>query len=720
MADLIGLKLGQYEITSLLGEGGMATVYRARQLNVKRDVAIKIIESRLARNPDFIKRFEREAQTIAALNHPHILKLFDFGQLDDLLYLVMELQPGGSLASLIRRGNLPLEQVEDLLGQIASALDYAHEQGIIHRDLKPQNVLLDAKGHAILTDFGIAKVLNDTTALTASGMAMGTPSYMSPEQWQGQTIDTRSDLYALGVMLFEMISNQLPFSGDTPAIVMYRHLQEPPPPISSLRPDIPDAVEQVLNKALAKDPARRFQSANEMAKAFKAAISSKPQARLDAQQPTTAALHPTTVQGGQITPLAAEKPQSGRSPLLIGGALVVVALIAVVGFLLLRGQASTATPTATTAATAAAALTTPTQQAVASVTATLTSTTAAPVPTTVEPTRAVATAVPPTATTDIGTLAAATIAREVSLTAQIVASYTKTMTPTIAPTLTATQTLNQEQTLAAIVAATRTALAPTITWTPSITPTPTETDMPLPAQILSIGSNHEWTPVVRSFRGVKMVLVPPGCFMMGSTTPIGNPTFPLTKVCFDKPFWIDMFEVSNQQFKGLSGISVLPESWQGDQNPRDNISWLESRTFCELRGARLPTEAEWEYASRGPDGLEYPWGNNFKAENVIYAGNSNAHPAPVGSKPDGKSWVGAYDLSGNLWEWTNSLYKPYPYDGADGRETGSDTGEMRTLRGGSFTIDALGLRLAARNVVYPTAGRSADGGFRCARSFDGL
>jgi len=219
---------------------------------------------------------------------------------------------------------------------------------------------------------------------------------------------------------------------------------------------------------------------------------------------------------------------------------------------------------------------------------------------------------------------------------------------------------------------------------------------------------------------VKMVLVPPGCFMMGSTTPIGNPTFPLTKVCFDKPFWIDMFEVSNQQFKGLSGISVLPESWQGDQNPRDNISWLESRTFCELRGARLPTEAEWEYASRGPDGLEYPWGNNFKAENVIYAGNSNAHPAPVGSKPDGKSWVGAYDLSGNLWEWTNSLYKPYPYDGADGRETGSDTGEMRTLRGGSFTIDALGLRLAARNVVYPTAGRSADGGFRCARSFDGL
>jgi serine/threonine protein kinase len=178
MADLIGQKLGQYEITALLGEGGMAAVYRARQLNIKRDVAVKVIESKLAHNPEFVKRFEREAQTIATPNHPHILKLFDYGQYENLIYYGAS--AGGSLADLIRKRMLLLEQVSRLREQIASALDYAHAQGIIHRDLKPQNVLLDPQGNAILTDFGIAKVLNETTALTASGMSMGTPRAGQP------------------------------------------------------------------------------------------------------------------------------------------------------------------------------------------------------------------------------------------------------------------------------------------------------------------------------------------------------------------------------------------------------------------------------------------------------------------------------------------------------------------------------------------------------------
>jgi formylglycine-generating enzyme required for sulfatase activity len=216
-----------------------------------------------------------------------------------------------------------------------------------------------------------------------------------------------------------------------------------------------------------------------------------------------------------------------------------------------------------------------------------------------------------------------------------------------------------------------------------------------------------------------MVLVPPGCFMLGSdSNPVGGQTSPANKQCFDKPFWIDMLEVSNKQFKDLGGQAMGPANWLADQRPREEIAWSEAAAFCEKRGARLPTEAEWEYAARGPDGLEYPWGNRFVADNVVYASNANYQSADVGSRPGGKSWVGAYDLSGNVWEWTSSLLRPYPYNRADGRESMADTGEMRTLRGGSWTLDSIGVRAVGRNVVYPTAGRSSDGGFRCARAFD--
>ena len=182
MADLIGRRLGNYEISQVLGEGGMASVYRARQVNMGRDVAIKVIKTSANNAEEFTLRFEREARTVAALNHPHILKVFDFGQQDDLAYLVMELQPGGSLAELIAAGLLPIAQATQVLQHVGSALDYAHRQGLVHRDLKPQNILFDSDGNAILADFGIAKLLGDAnTMLTQTGVAIGTPIYMAPE-----------------------------------------------------------------------------------------------------------------------------------------------------------------------------------------------------------------------------------------------------------------------------------------------------------------------------------------------------------------------------------------------------------------------------------------------------------------------------------------------------------------------------------------------------------
>ncbi len=373
MANLIGQTLGQYEVTAFLGKGGMATVYRARQASINRDVAIKVIKPDLIESEEFKVRFTREAQVIATMSHPHILKVFDYGQHGDLVYLVMELLSGGSLADLLRSGGkLSLNETTRLLDQIAGALDYAHRRAIVHRDLKPQNVLLDEDKNAFLTDFGIAKLLGETSALTQSGMAMGTPAYMSPEQWRGQNVDARADVYALGVMLYEMLAGKVPFTGDTPYSMMHMHVFETPPSIRSFRPDLPDSLQNVLNTAMAKERDQRFGTAGEVANAFKAALSGAPipaasasdQADLTAPVPVGAAnLNDATIgapvpaaptqagAGRSATPLGLaieeDKKPANRAPILIG-----VALLAVIGVLaavlaLGNGQGGVAQTTAT-------------------------------------------------------------------------------------------------------------------------------------------------------------------------------------------------------------------------------------------------------------------------------------------------------------------------------------------------------------------------------------
>jgi serine/threonine protein kinase len=305
MSELIGQQLGQYEITALLGKGGMATVYRARQTSMGRDVALKIIDPNLAKNPDFLKRFERESRTIASLSHAHILKVFDFGQQHGSIYLVMELLRGGSLSHVLKRGRIPLNIVSWLLDQVASALDYAHARSIVHRDLKPHNLLFDDSRNIFLTDFGLAKLLGNlgTGDLTRSGLVVGTPAYMAPEQWKNENFDHRADIYSLGVILYEMLTNKLPFNADTPHRMMYLHLNQAPPPVFQSRPDLPPAVGQILDQAMSKDPELRFPSAGKLALAFKRATS-EPLAR------HTGPLPPLPVQGQS----AASPSSSGVTP----------------------------------------------------------------------------------------------------------------------------------------------------------------------------------------------------------------------------------------------------------------------------------------------------------------------------------------------------------------------------------------------------------------------
>lgn len=276
MTDLTGRQLGSYRILHTIGKGGMATVYSATHVETGQVAAVKVLRLDALEDESYVRRFEREARLIGEAKHPNIVGMLDFGQQDNTLYLVMQLLTGGTLARLIRKSSAPLSgmQIARLFDQVAAGLAYAHQLNIIHRDLKPQNVLLDTEQNAYLADFGIAKLINQTAtqATTAQGV-IGTPAYMAPEQWQNEPVDERTDIYAMGILLFEMLMGNPPFESDTLLGTMNRHLFEPPPSVVHLRPDIPAGMSQVLDRALAKAPEQRYDSVAEMANAVKRSLS---------------------------------------------------------------------------------------------------------------------------------------------------------------------------------------------------------------------------------------------------------------------------------------------------------------------------------------------------------------------------------------------------------------------------------------------------------------
>lgn len=461
MVDLIGSRLGNYELISVLGTGGMAKVYRARQLNVQRDVAIKVIESALALNPEFSERFEREANLVANLNHPHILKLFDYGNQDGLLYLVMELQPSGSLADVLRRGPLALEHIARILDQIGSALDFAHREGIIHRDLKPQNVLFDKMGNAILADFGVARVMGEITTRTQAGTVMGTPAYMAPEQWQAWPLDGRVDIYSMGIMLFEMLTGNTPFDAETPFQVMHGHVNRNPPPLRTVRPDLPSNFDDVLQKALAKDRDLRFNTASELAAAFRAALTATPS---DGTRKHTAANGTHAASGpARTTPL-----------LTIFGAAAAISLAIIVLLLIGVSRSSPVEPTATRLNDSAALVVVLDTASPTRIPPSLTNSPTR-LPNTATSTPSVTPTTSPSATASIDTRS--TLVMEIAqtsavkaLTASAVASPTLQPTSTLTPTL----TITASPTLTFTASFTATASA---TPTPSLTNTP---QLPLP------------------------------------------------------------------------------------------------------------------------------------------------------------------------------------------------------------------------------------------------
>jgi serine/threonine protein kinase len=262
--NLSGQTLGQYELRELLGAGGMGAVYRAYQRNLEREVAVKILSAALIDDTGYVERFYREAKTAAALEHAHIVPVHDFGIQGNVSYVVMRWLTGGTLGErMLQRFEMDqplpaLSEIAEMLRQIASALDYAHSQGVIHRDIKPNNIMFDNQGNAFLVDFGIAKLMHVTSGLTGTGMTMGTPSFMSPEQWRSEELTPAADQYALAATIYALMVGHDPFESSTPYGLMHKHLNEMPRPPHLERDDVPEAISLVMQRAMAKDPEARF------------------------------------------------------------------------------------------------------------------------------------------------------------------------------------------------------------------------------------------------------------------------------------------------------------------------------------------------------------------------------------------------------------------------------------------------------------------------------
>ncbi len=276
--DLSGSSLGAYELIEKLGAGGMGVVYRGYQSSLNRDVAVKVLPPTLALSAGYVERFNREAQTAASLEHKHIVPIYDYGTQRGASYIVMRLLTGGSLEERIRqraghRNPLPsLEETAKLLDQVASALNYAHRREVVHRDIKPSNVMFDDEGDAYVADFGIAKLLGATSALTGTGMSLGTPNYMAPEQWRGEDISPATDQYALGALAYVLVTGRPPFDATTPYALMHKHLKEIPTPPHEWRPGAPPAIRPVLERAMAKQPEDRYPTVTDFSHAFSQAV----------------------------------------------------------------------------------------------------------------------------------------------------------------------------------------------------------------------------------------------------------------------------------------------------------------------------------------------------------------------------------------------------------------------------------------------------------------
>ncbi len=616
----------------------MATVYKAFDTRLEREVAIKVIR-REAFAPDemdmLLKRFEREAKSLGRLSHPNIVGVIDYGEYEGAPYLVMEYLGGGTLKDRLGKP-IPWRNAVQMVIPIAQALEYVHARNIINRDVKPSNILMSEDGQPMLTDFGLVKIFGEkgkeATHLTSTGTGLGTPDYMAPEQWTGEAT-AQSDLYSLGVVLYEMITGHKPYTADTPAGVMIKQATEALPLPKTYVPDLPRDVEAVLLKALAKQPVHRYTDMRtflidlqNLLAGKEVSVSSIKTEQLREQM--TGKIEPQPTPLPQPPPAAPPaQSQKKRSPILaiaILGSMVLVIAAGSCWFLssnldLLAAYFSPAPPTT--------------------------------------PAFSTHTSIPPT------------------LTAEPIAVE------------------------------------------PTATPPPAEAT--LPAEI-------------KDSKNVPMVLIPAGEFTMGSDI-TGNAESKPAHTVYLEAFYIDKYEVTNEMYDACAFAvecrrpkqagSVTRSTYYSNpvfaKYPVIYVDWKMAKAYCEWRGARLPTEAEWEKAARGTDERTYPWGNTKIDCSFANLPGCVGDTTPVDQYSTGLSPYGVYGMAGNVLEWTSSLFKLYPYNSEDGREAPDATGK-RVARGGSwhtFGGNSGNARTDSRLELDP-AYYGPYVGFRCAISAD--
>lgn len=647
MNDLIGQSLGRYHIIEKLGEGGMATVYKAYDTRLERDVAVKIIRKEAFSQEvigRILKRFEREAKTLAKLTHPNIVSIIDYGEHENSPYLVMPYLAGGTLKGYMGKP-MPWQEAIRLLLPIARALDYAHSQDVIHRDVKPANILITTSGEPMLTDFGIAKMLDleGGQTLTGTGVGIGTPEYMAPEQGMGKEIDGRADIYSLGVILYELVTGRKPFTADTPMAVVFKHMTDPLPRPGSLVDGLPEGVEKVIIKALAKDPADRYQSMGELAGALKKLESTQPGEKLDVE-PSMAVVHQdvgktdTFATVDQLEPsLEVHKPKLKKPE-----------------YPDLR----------------------PLQQQPA-------------------PEDKKSFSVGKFLGFGLGGIALLLVLIGVSS-----GWFTEIFFSTSAPPITEAPAATEM--FAETVAATE---IPTVSTSVAY----------------DIGST-----MVSEVDGMTLVYVPEGEFIMGRDE--HGDEFPQHQVYLDA-YWIDQTEVTNAMYEQCvnAGVCTQPHdlstntyaSYFGNSEysnyPVTSVDWSQAKTYCEWSGRQLPTEAQWEKAARGINGLRYPWGESNSLDDLLNHGQDVFGTTPVGSYPKGVSPYGALDMAGNVWEWVGDWYGDYS-SGTVSNPTGPSYGEMRIMRGGSFSGTAIDYYRGSYRFSRNPTSTDANVGFRCVRN----
>lgn len=622
--------LGRYQIIEELGRGGMATVFHAHDPRFKRDVAIKVLPREFLHDPTFSARFEREAQIIAALEHPSIVPVYDYGEEDGQPYLVMRFMSGGALSDRIEKGRLSVDEAASILGRIGPALDYAHSQKVIHRDLKPANILFDSTESPYLADFGIARLTEATSALTGTSGVIGTPAYMSPEQVHGEKdLDGRSDIYALGVVLFEMLTGERPYQAETPAKLMMKHVLEPVPSARKVKPELAPQCETIITHALAKERDERYATATSMASDLEALRGDKPatQEKISRHAPGVRAVMSETI--------TEDEPVEGET-------VVETPLTEIESF-------SNAAPSRPAS---------PSRKGL------------------------------PRWVIALGGLMALGLFAVLAVFAS-----------GFPPDNIGTEGEQPE--------------APTVEGRIENPTNPPATE----AVAGSIEVSSDLTPIVApeaefvDDSEVPMILIPGGPFDMGSDRGQAFPDYPSHTIVLSD-FYIDQHEVTNKNYaKCVAEFACSPpqstrsftrDKYYGDPQYKDypviNVNWDDAQTYCEWRGGRLPTEAEWEKAARGTEGRTFPWGDTFTAENLNFcdtncpAETSNpayddgfADTAPVGSFSSGASPYGALDMAGNVWEWVGDWFDRDFYSvSAPENPTGPTSGEERVVRGGSF------------------------------------